>query len=67
MEQIVVLLPALFLSATYGFGADWISAALGAVYLVGRQLYLHSYVRDPKSRGLGFGLTILPAAILRVG
>ncbi|HWT15141.1 MAG TPA: MAPEG family protein [Patescibacteria group bacterium] len=64
MEQIVVLLPALFLSANYGFGADWISAALGAVYLVGRQLYLHSYVRDPKSRGLGFGLTILPAAIL---
>ena len=64
MEQLVVFLPALFLSAAYGFGADEVSAALGAVYLVGRQLYLHSYVRDPKSRGVGFLLTFLPGALL---
>lgn len=64
LEQIVVFLPALFLSAGYGFGEDWMSAALGAVYLIGRQVYLTSYVRDPKSRGLGFGLTVIPVAML---
>ncbi|MBL0040643.1 MAG: MAPEG family protein [Xanthomonadales bacterium] len=64
LEQIVVLLPALFLSAQYGFGAAWMSAALGAVYLLGRQIYLISYVRDPKSRGLGFGLSAIPVVIL---
>ena len=66
MEQIVVFLPALFLSAAYGFGADWMSAALGVVYLAGRQIYFLSYVRDPKSRGLGFVLTVLPGAIFLV-
>ena len=64
LEQIVVFIPALFLSAAYGFGDDWMSAALGGVYLVGRQVYLHSYVREPRSRGLGFVMTVLPGAIL---
>lgn len=64
MEQLLMFLPALFLSAGYGFAADWISAAVGAVYLVGRQLYLWSYVREPKSRGLGFALTMLPTTLL---
>lgn len=64
LEQLVVFVPALFLSAAYGFGADWMSAAIGLVYLVGRQIYLRSYVRDPKTRGLGFVLTVLPGAIL---
>ena len=66
LEQLVVFLPALFLSSSHGFGADAISAALGAVYLIGRQIYLHSYVRDPKSRGLGFVMTMLPSVILLV-
>lgn len=64
LEQIVVFVPALFLSAAYGFGEDWMSAALGVVYLLGRQIYLYSYVREPKSRGLGFVMTVLPGAIL---
>ena len=64
LEQIVVFVPALFLSAGHGFGADWMSAALGVVYLIGRQIYLYSYVREPKSRGLGFVLTVLPGAVM---
>jgi uncharacterized MAPEG superfamily protein len=64
MEQLVVFLPALFLSAAYGYGADWISAAVGAVYLIGRQMYLASYVRDPKARGPGFALSIIPSFLL---
>lgn len=64
MEQLVVFLPALFLSAAWGFGPDWVTAAIGAVFLVGRQLYFSAYVRDPKSRSLGFALSVLPGAAL---
>lgn len=64
MEQLLLFLPGLFLSAGFGFGPDWVSAAVGVVYLVGRQLYLASYVRDPKSREIGFVLSILPSALL---
>ncbi len=64
MEQLLVFLPALFLSAGFGFGDDRISAAVGVVYLLGRQIFLSSYVREPKSRGVGFGLTLLPTVLL---
>ena len=64
LEQIVVFLPALFLSAGYGFGGDWMSAALGAVYLIAPAFDLPSEVRDPNSRGLGFGLTVIPVEML---
>ena len=64
MEQLVVLVPALFLSAAYGFGDDRISAAIGAIYLVGRQMYLASYVRDPKARSAGFALSVIPSFLL---
>ena len=39
-------------------------ALVGAVYLVGRVLYLKAYVRDPKYRSLGFSLSMLPALAL---
>lgn len=64
MEQLILFLPALFLSAAYGFGDDRISAAIGAVYLVGRQMYLASYVRDPRARGVSFALTLVPSVLL---
>jgi hypothetical protein len=43
------------------------AAGFGAVYLVGRQLYFMSYVKDPKSRGLGFALSSLPIFIMLAG
>ncbi len=66
MEQLLAFLPALFLSAGFGFGDDRISAAVGVVYLIGRQMYLSSYVRDPKARGAGFGLTLVPTVLLLI-
>jgi uncharacterized MAPEG superfamily protein len=65
LEQLVVFLPAIFLFAHH-VSAEW-AAALGAVYLVGRTLYFIGYVRDPKSRGLGFMLTMAPNSVLVVG
>jgi glutathione S-transferase len=40
---------------------------LGVIYLVGRELYAFSYVKDPSKREIGYGLTFLPAVILVVG
>ena len=49
--------------ATSHIGPLWI-VALGAVYLVGRFIYLRSYVQAPEKRSLGFGLSALPILIL---
>lgn len=65
LEQLLLFLPSIWLFATF-ISATW-AAALGAVFLLGRAIYAVGYVRDPKSRGLGFGLTILPNLALMVG
>lgn len=65
MELLVVFVPSIWL---FGLYVDpRIGAAIGAVYLVGRVLYVRSYVRDPAARGGGFGLSMLPVMILLVG
>ena len=65
LEQLVVLLPGLYLFSRYN-NPIW-AAALGVVYLVGREVYAASYVRDPAKRGAGFGLTFLPIVALIAG
>jgi len=62
LETMAVLLPALWVAAQY-WSPAWM-AGLGAIYLVGRQLYLRGYVADPNKRGLGYGVSILPTLAL---
>ena len=62
LEQLLVMLPAMWLFALR-VDPHW-AAGLGAVYLVGRTIYFRSYTRDPKSRGLGFALTVLPTLVM---
>lgn len=65
VEMLIPFLPGLWLAAKY-WSPLW-AAILGAVYLVGRVLYLAGYVSDPKKRGPGFGLSFLPTVVLIVG
>jgi glutathione S-transferase len=65
LEQLVVFVPGLYLFSHY-FNPLW-AAGLGTVYLLGRELYSASYVKDPAKRGPGFGLTFMPSAILLAG
>ena len=65
LELLVVFLPSILLSAQY-FGA-YLATALGVIYLIGRMIYFTSYVKDPKSRSMGYGLSILPVVVLLVG
>ena len=64
LEQLVCFLPLLYISARYWSPA--VVAAIGAVYLIGRFVYAAAYNRNPESRPLGFGLTILPVGTLLV-
>jgi hypothetical protein len=62
LELMVVFLPALWLAARY-WPPAWM-AAVGAVYLVGRVVYLKAYTTNPARRGLGFTLSFVPAFLL---
>ncbi|MFM1886522.1 MAG: hypothetical protein RL026_1679 [Pseudomonadota bacterium] len=65
LEQLVVFVPAVLIFG-YAVHALW-AAGLGAVWLLGRTLYFIAYTRDPKSRGVGFALTLLPNLALVFG
>jgi uncharacterized MAPEG superfamily protein len=64
LELLAALLPALWIASQYWNPA--VIAAVGAVYLVGRLIYLRAYVSDPGSREIGFILSLLPVAVLLV-
>jgi len=65
LELLVVFVPAIWLFADY-VDARW-AAGLGTIYLVGRVVYFRSYVKDPASRGAGFGLSMLPVLAMVIG
>ena len=65
LEQLIVFLPGLYLFSHYS--SPLVAAVLGAVYLIGREIYAATYVKEPAKRGMGFGLTMLPVVILVLG
>ena len=62
IETLMVFLPALWIASRY-WSPRYV-ALIGAVYLIARVLYLFNYVRDPKRRGAGYALSMLPAIVL---
>jgi glutathione S-transferase len=65
LEQLIAFLPGIYLFSRYF--SPLVAAALGVVYLVGRELYAYTYVKDPGKRDVGYGMTFLPMVILVVG
>jgi len=65
LEQLLMFLPSLWIFASY-ISPLW-AAALGVVFVIGRAIYATAYVRDPKSRSLGFGLTAFPTLAMMIG
>ena len=63
-EQLLVFLPLLWIYA-YFVSPLW-AAGLGVVYLIGRVIYSVTYVKDPKSRSIGFLLTVLPSFTMMI-
>lgn len=65
LEVLVLFIPGVWMFAHY-VSAN-VAAGLGLIFIIGRLLYLRGYVADPKSRGLGFALSFMPALILIIG
>jgi glutathione S-transferase len=65
LELLVIFVPSMLIFGQY-FGA-YTAVALGIIYLIGRMIYFMSYVKDPKSRSAGYGLSAVPVMILLVG
>ena len=61
----VIFIPAIVLFGMY-ISSNW-AAGLGVVFIIGRFVYLKMYVSNPKKRGIGFGLTMLPNMLLLLG
>jgi hypothetical protein len=65
LEQLALFLPALWIFGYY-VSEVW-AAGLGMVWIVGRAIYCRLYVKEPKSRTLGFALTALPMLAMLLG
>ena len=66
MEQLVVVLPSLWLFATYVQAES--AAALGLVFFIGRILYARGYLNEePMKRGPGFMIGGLATLVLLLG
>ena len=71
LEQLVIFIPAIlafsWTAENIGWPGNSIAAGLGVIWLIGRFIYAFSYVRDPSSRALGFGMTLIPSALMLAG
>lgn len=65
LELLVAFVPASWMFGQF-VSERW-AAILGVVFIVGRAVYLQGYVKDPKKRELGFGLSFLPLVALVIG
>jgi glutathione S-transferase len=65
LELLVMFIPSVLLFGHYL--NPYLAAGLGAVFLIGRLVYLFAYVKDPKKREVGFALSMVPILILMLG
>ncbi len=65
MEQLIMLIPASYAFAYY-LSPVWVLVP-GTAFILGRFLYSATYLKDPKTRGPGMGLTLAANAVLILG
>lgn len=65
LEGIVIFLPALWIFS--GYWDPRIGAAIGAVWVIGRIIYMVGYMADPDKRFAGYGIQTLAILALVVG
>ncbi len=65
LEQLIIMIPGAFAFAHY-MSPLWVLAP-GVVFILGRFLYGSEYIKDPKTRSPGMGLTLLANVVLVLG
>lgn len=65
MEQLVIFIPAIILFAHF-VSARW-ALLPGVLFLIGRSLYSHLYIKDPATRPAGAILTLFSNLALVLG
>jgi uncharacterized MAPEG superfamily protein len=65
MEQLVVFVPGMILFAQY-VSATW-ALLPGVLFIIGRALYSHLYIKDPTSRPVGVALSLFSSLALALG
>ena len=65
LEMLVIFIPSILIFSTYM--SPHLAAAIGAVFIIGRLVYLLTYVKDPRTRAIGFGLSATPTLFLLIG
>jgi glutathione S-transferase len=65
LEQLIVFVPATYAFAYY-LSELWVLLP-GLFFIIGRFLYSAEYVKDPKTRTPGMGLTLLANVVLVLG
>jgi glutathione S-transferase len=65
LEQVVLVIPSLWIFGTYVH--ELAGAGIGLFFLIARFIYRGSYINDPASRSLGFGLGSLALVVLMLG
>jgi glutathione S-transferase len=65
MEQLVIFIPAMVIFGMY-VSHRWVVIP-GVLFILGRQLYAHEYIKDPDSRVPGMALSALSSIALILG
>ncbi len=65
LEWMPIFFPSLWLCAVYV--SDFVAAALGIVWIIGRIVYMTGYTKAAEKRDIGFGIQALAVGILFVG
>jgi glutathione S-transferase len=65
LEGLIIYLPSLYMFSTYV--EPYIAAALGALWVVGRYVYMEGYIEAPERRSAGFGIQALAMIALLLG
>lgn len=64
LEHLPVFIPLLWLATIYFPWFTWIVPVIGLVWIAGRAMYMDAYLKDPATRGPGFGVASASEIVL---